>query len=170
MANNATSIIKSIAIGAVAGLAGAWAMNGFQALLSSLSKSDEQSEQKPSEEQSDDATVKTAKAISRTIFQHELSDDEKQWAGPAVHYGFGASVGALYGALAETCPIVQSGFGLTYGTAVWATADEMAVPAFGLSKPIPETEARSHASALASHLVYGVVTNAAWRGLLRLSS
>ena len=53
---------------------------------------------------------------------------------------------------------------------MWAIADEMVVPALGLSKPISETEASSHASALASHLVYGVVTDLARRGLLALSS
>ncbi len=169
MGKSARTIIKSIAVTSVCGLAGAWAMNQFQALLSGLSKSKRKPEDQESQEASDDATVKTANAISQGLFQHTLTADEKRWAGPAVHYGFGASVGAVYGALAETCPVAKAGFGATYGTAVWVIADEMAVPAFGLSKPIPETDVTSHARAFASHLVYGIVTDLARRGLLRLS-
>ena len=169
MASSEGTIAKSVAAGAVAGIAGAWAMNQFQALLSSLSQTDQQTAPQPSEE-SEDATVKTAEAISQTVFDHKLDHEEKQWAGPAVHYGFGASVGAVYGALAETAPVASAGFGTVYGTAVWAIADEMAIPAFGLSKPIPQTKASSHANAFASHLIYGIVTDLVRRGLLRLSS
>jgi putative membrane protein len=170
MTNSTAKIFKSVAAGALAGLVGAWTMNQFQALLSRLSESNRQPEQPPSEEESDDATMKTAQAISQNVFHHALTREEKKWAGPVVHYGFGASLGAIYGALAETCPITTTGFGTTYGTAVWAVADELAVPAFGLSKPIPETEASSHVSALASHLVYGIATHFARRGLLKLAS
>lgn len=145
-------------------------MNQFQALLSSLTKPAQPSQEQQSTAESEDATVKTAQAISRHVFQHELTKEEKKWAGPAVHYSFGASMGAVYGALAETCPVTATGFGTTYGIAIWAVADEMAVPAFGLSKPIPETEASSHARALAAHLVYGMATDLAHRGLLKLSS
>ncbi len=170
MTTSAGTILKNVAVGAVAGLAGAWAMNQFQVLLSSVSKSDQQPEQQQPDEESDDATVQTAKAISQHLFMHQLTSDEKKWAGPAVHYGMGASTGAVYGALTETFPIAGAGFGTAYGTAVWAAADEIAVPALGLSKPIGETAVSSHVSALASHLVYGVVTDLARRGLLALSS
>ena len=37
----------------------------------------------------DDATVKTAKVISREVFGHELQESEKKPAGAAVHYAFG---------------------------------------------------------------------------------
>lgn len=168
MTNSSGRVFKSIAIGAFAGLAGAWAMNQFQALLSYVSKSGQQPQEEQSSDKSDDSTIKVAKVISREVFQHELRDDEKEWAGPAVHYGFGASVGAVYGALAETCPIATTGYGMSYGTAVWAVADEMAIPAFGLSKPIPETDLNSHARAWASHLVFGFVTDLVRRGALKL--
>jgi uncharacterized membrane protein YagU involved in acid resistance len=79
-------------------------------------------------------------------------------------------VGALYGALAENHPGVASGLGTTYATAVWVGGDELAVPALGLSQPIPQTPVSSHVSAWASHWVYGIVTDLVWRGLLKVAS
>ncbi len=137
---------KSVAAGTVGGLVAAFAMNQFQSLLKAASG------QRESSSQDEDATVKTAKAISQTLFAHELTEDEKKWAGPTVHYSLGASLGAVYGALAEATPIATAGAGAAYGTAVWFGADEMAVPAFGLSKGPAETPLSAHLSALASHL------------------
>ena len=150
--SNTNCIVKSVVAGTAGGLIAAFAMNQFQALLSTVSG------QQESNSEDEDATVKTAKAISQTFFSHELTDDEKKWAAPAVHYGLGASLGAVYGALAETVPVTTTGAGTLYGTAVWIGADEIAVPAFGLSKGPSETPLSSHASALASHLVFGLVT------------
>jgi putative membrane protein len=152
---------KSVAAGAVGGLVAAFAMNQFQSLLKAASG------QQKSSSQDEDATVKTAKAISQTFFAHELTDDQKKWAGPAVHYSLGASLGAVYGALAETAPLATAGAGTAYGTAVWFGADEIAVPAFGLSKGPAEFPLSTHLSALASHLVFGVVTGLTRRLILR---
>ncbi len=163
------TIWKSVAVGAIAGLAGAWVMNEFQSLLSRLSQSGQQPPGKKSEEESEDATVKTAEAISKNLFQHELTDEEKRWAGAAVHYGFGATMGGLYGALTEMSPAASAGFGTGYGTAVWAVADEMGVSALGLAPPIPDTDFSSHVKALAAHLVYGFTTDLARRGILKLA-
>ncbi len=160
------TIWKSVAVGAVGGLAGAFAMNQFQSMLSSLSESGQQ----PPEDESEDATVKTAEAISGTVFQHELTDEQKKWAGPAVHYAFGATIGAAYGALTEVSPIANAGLGTGYGTAVWLVADELGVSALGLAPPIPQTKMSSHLTALASHLVYGFTLDLTRRGLLKLTS
>ena len=46
-----------------------------------------------------------------------------------------------------------------FGTAVWLGADEVAVPAFRLSKPPTEYPVSVHAYAFMSHLVYGVTTD-----------
>jgi len=110
-------------------------MNQFQALLSAASNalSGQQQNREPGSG-GDDATVRTACAISRSLFQHELTTDERKWAGPAVHYTFGTVLGAFYGALAETVPLTRAGAGTAYGASVWATADEIAVPAHGLSQ------------------------------------
>jgi uncharacterized membrane protein YagU involved in acid resistance len=72
-------------------------------------------------------------------------------------------MGTLYGALAAVLPAATSGFGTAFGTALFALADETAVPVLGLSKPPTEYPLSSHAKALASHLVWGATTEAVRR-------
>ena len=48
------------------------------------------------------------------------------------------------------------------------TADEVAVPALGFGPPPLETPASTHASALASHAVYGLTTDLVRRALRRV--
>lgn len=147
-------IWKGLAAGALGGLVGAYAMNQFQSLWSSASKavSDESQKREPKDD-SEDATVKVARAISERLFGHELTDSEKKWAGPVVHYSFGTAVGVLYGALTQTVPASRAGRGAAFGAGVWLAADEIGVPAAGLSKPTSKVPASSHISALAAHLV-----------------
>jgi uncharacterized membrane protein YagU involved in acid resistance len=161
------SIWKSIAAGAVGGLVAYFAMNQFQAAVTAVSESAvrkrRQRTGKPAPQQNGkssgpDATVKAAGAISCTVFHHELAEDESKWAGPLVHYGLGTVLGAVYGAMAKA-KTVQAGAGTGYGAAVWAGADEIAVPLVGLSGPPTETPLSGHVNALASHLVYGLVTH-----------
>ncbi len=150
----ATTVWKSVGAGLLGGLAGAYAMNQFQAVVKAVSSSEGESR----EASGDDATVKAAKAISKAAFQHELQDSEKQWAGPAVHYSTGAIAGIIYGALAQSISTACWCAGTLYGTAVWLGADEVAVPMLGLSGPASETPLSGHVNALASHWVYGLVT------------
>ena len=106
----------------------------------------------------EDATVKTASAISEGLFRHKLTNHQKQVVGPLVHFGFGAQAGALYGAMAEVYPAVATGFGMPFGAAVWLGAHVIMVPALGLSKPATQSPVSKEATELAAHLVYGAVT------------
>ena len=129
-------------------------MSQCQAGLSKLSPSQDSGGQQESSG-GDDATVQVASAISESV-GHELTNDEKATAGPAVHYAFGATMGGVYGLLSEVAPVTSVGWGMPFGTALWLAADEVAVPAFGFSKSPTEYPASTHAYALASHLVYGL--------------
>jgi Predicted periplasmic/secreted protein len=171
--------LKGIAIGALAGLIGGLVMNQFQNLWSKLTEDESDSEhahpprqhasrqqlegEQRSQEEEEPATVKTADAISRKVFDHKLTKDERRIAGPAVHYTFSATTGMVYGALADLTPAATIGFGLPFGAAVWAIADEAMVPLFGLSKPPTEYPLSKHLYSLASHLVYGATTEATRR-------
>jgi putative membrane protein len=115
----------------------------------------------------DPATVKVANVISEKITGHKLPKDYKSMAGEAVHYGMGASSAAVYGVLAEVAPIVTAGGGVGFGTGVWLLADELAVPAAGLSKTPGEIPLTTHIYALASHLVYGWITETVRRAVRR---
>lgn len=175
MHDSQANVLKGAAVGLAAGLAATWVMTQFQSLSGKLSEPREKEDPQHSanrgkeesaqqKEQGDDATVKAADKLSRGLFHHALSQDEKKTAGPALHYGFGALTGVAYGVLAELAPEVTRGMGAPFGTAVWLGADEVAVPAFGLAGPPWEHPASVHARALAAHLVYGVTTE----GLRRL--
>lgn len=156
-----TNLWRGAGVGLLAGIAGAYAMDLFQAFLGGLSSGggsrQENSGQQPAS--SEPATVKAADAIAGRILSRPLEQSEKEPAGQAMHYAMGAVTGAIYGVIADALPQAGIGAGLPLGAAVWAIADEGAVPALNLSKPFCEYPASSHISALLSHLVYGVTTD-----------
>ncbi len=151
---------KGFTVGALGGLAASFAMGQFHQLFYKAEASS-----LPAEE---DSTVKAAAAISRSIFHHKLTPEQKKIAGPAMHYGFGASVAALYGVAAEFNPLVRAGWGIPFGAAVWLGAHVIAVPALGMSAPISKSTTRQEATELGAHLVYGAVVEGV-RRLLRRS-
>jgi len=170
MRNHDTNILKGMVAGLAGGLIASWTMNQFQAAWTRIAEGTEKShgaqsmqpshgsngEQGNDTSEQDDATVETAKVISKGVFGHELQESEKEPAGAAVHYAFGTVTGGLYGALAEVSPQVTTASGLPFGAAFWLLADEITVPLLGLSKGPAEYPASTHVYALASHLVYGV--------------
>lgn len=165
-----SSILKGLAAGIAGGLAATFVMTQFQTVVSQIGKAygDKDKKQEKQEDAGENATVKTAEAISETVFDRELEKGEKQAAGNAVHYIFGTTMGALYGAAAEAAPIASAGYGLPFGTALFIGADEIAVPALGLSKAPAEVPLSTHAYGLASHLVYGLTTDLVRRAVLRV--
>jgi hypothetical protein len=176
MHDSQANVWKGAAVGLAAGLAATWVMTQFQELSGKLAEPHEREDPQHSakrgkkesaqqKQQGDDATVRAADKLSRGLFHHPLTQEEKKVAGPAMHYGFGALTGLAYGALAELAPGITRGVGAPFGTAVWLGADEVAVPVFGLAGPPWEHPASVHARALAAHLVYGVATE----GLRRLA-
>jgi putative membrane protein len=150
------SLWKGAVAGLIGGLAASWAMNQFQTALSAVS--DHENEQESGED-SEDATMKAADGLSKTVLGRPLTTAEKRSAGPVLHYVFGSAVGVAYGVMAEEMPQMAMAYGAPFGTAVWIGADEIAVPAFGLSKPPAEYPLSTHASALAAHVVYGVTAD-----------
>jgi hypothetical protein len=81
------------------------------------------------------------------------------------HYAFGAAMGGLYGAFYEISPATRQMGGAAFGTAVWATVDETALPLLRLSGP---TTPERHTRALAAHMVFGVTTEIVRRGIRAL--
>jgi len=67
-------------------------------------------------------------------------------------------MGGLYGALAECWPGARAGFGTTFGSALFAGADLIAVPVLKLGPSADELPIAAEASPLAAHMVYGAST------------
>ena len=162
---NDKAIWKGAIAGLAGGLVGSWSMNQFQAGVSRLSRATSEggAGSSPSPPQEDDATVRAASAILESAVDRELTQDEKKIAGPVIHYAFGSTMGALYGAAAEIAPAAGKVWGLPFGAVLWLGADEIGVTAAGLSRPPGEVPASTHASALAAHLVYGATADAVRR-------
>lgn len=176
-ANRDGDVLKGLASGIVGGLAASVVMNQFQKLLSEFITGDKSShgaqslqegaphhgagrmlEKQGTEDAGDDAAERLASTISVGISDRELTKNEKETAGTALHYAYGISTGAIYGAAADFLPEVTTGAGMPFGALVWLGADEGIVPLLGLSKSFAEYPLSVHASALASHLVYGLTT------------
>jgi uncharacterized membrane protein YagU involved in acid resistance len=151
-------------------------MNQFQALWSKASeqlqdKSKQEQQQSASQPESEDATMKTADRLTRNLFDRRLTKEQKKKAGSVVHYVFGSAMGAFYGLAAELFPNVATrGFGTGFGAALFTVADEIAVPALGLSGKPTESPLSSHAYALASHLVYGATAEGVRRAAIAATS
>jgi len=181
-------VLKGLAAGLVAGLVASWTMNLFQAMWSkqevgvekphgaqgikpyvegqeSLQAKEKAPENKVKKD--DDPTEKVAEAITERVFDRRLKESEKEPAGAVVHYAYGTAAGVLYGALAEVAPVVTAGAGLPFGAIFWLTADEIAVPALGLSKKPTEYPLSTHAYSLCSHLVYALTAEAVRRTMRR---
>jgi uncharacterized membrane protein YagU involved in acid resistance len=171
---------RNIPAGAVAGLigglVGTWAMSEFQGLWTRVvdgresqsagGRHDARDWQERNEDQN--ANELAAQAIAEATLDRQLTRDELEVAAPAVHYAFGASMGALYGALAEVSPAVRALGGSGWGTAVWVGADEIAVPLVGLARADQDYPLETHAQAFAAHIVYGVTTEVVRRGVRAL--
>ena len=170
--------LKGLLAGAAAGLVAAWAMNQFQSAWSKASEQlksggpENQSQNSQSHEREDkheekeDATMKAAGKLAQALGRN-LSKQEKKKAGPIVHYLFGTIAGAVYGLVGEYLPLARVGFGTVFGAALFVLADELAVPALGLSGSATEAPLSSHLYGLSSHLVYGASAEGIRRGIAK---
>lgn len=157
---------KGCVAGLIAGLAGTAAMTAFQLGWSKAQseieriRSDEQSSssEQQSSEQGDSSTVKVANAVSKTVLQRPLQQQDKEKASYIVHFAFGTLMGGIYGISSEYLPAARLGHGLLHGIALWGGADALAVPSLGLSSPVTERSAGELAYELLAHAVYGVAS------------
>ncbi len=175
---NEKHLMRGVLAGIVGGLVASWVMNKFiagpgvklQHAVQSCEENNREEpqarEQKQSGEPKIDATMKTADAIVNTATGgRHLSLEEKQKAGPVVHYAFGALMGGLYGGLAEYSTFARSGFGTTFGGILFTGADLVAVPALHLSGAPTDSPVGSYAAPFAAHLLYGATTELVRRAI-----
>jgi putative membrane protein len=176
---------KGVLAGALGGLAGAWVMNQYWAAVGKAeqriserfsanshgqkqtARRDESQQQQAQErDEAGDATQKAANKLFRAVFHRALTAQEKQIAGPLVHYSFGKLMGAAYGGAVEIVPQIRSNFGAGFATVLFIGVDELAVPALGFAAwPRSVKELPKHAEAWGAHLVYGATTELIRRAL-----
>ena len=95
-----------------------------------------------------------AKTVAEKIYPprpHAASAD-------GIHWGFGMTAGAAYGVLAEFYPAATSREGVNFGLTLLALTQETTLPAAGLAAPIKPETTREKTSEIASHIIFGLVT------------
>ena len=99
-----------------------------------------------------------SEVLAERFAGHELVGTEKEVATETIHWGFGALTGAAYGALAEYYPAATAKDGAGFGMALSSLTHGTMLPAMGLTAEPEEQTTRERTSEMATHLVYGVVT------------
>ncbi|HEX8190206.1 MAG TPA: DUF6789 family protein [Pyrinomonadaceae bacterium] len=91
-----------------------------------------------------------------------LGEEGREAATWASHFAYGATCGALYGAVsggrADSHPALA---GVGFGLAVWAGSYLGWLPAAGIISPATEHPARRNALMIAAHVVWGAGVGAA---------
>jgi uncharacterized membrane protein YagU involved in acid resistance len=110
----------------------------------------------------------TSRAAAKLGLRQHVPSHRWSAASLASHFTYGASMGALYAAVAQFIRLPPLLAGAVYGLIVWAGGYLGWVPALGLyrrSTQQPKTRRRLN---IWSHLVWGVTLDVLWRGLGRL--
>ena len=147
----------NVVIGAVAGLAAAGAMSGFQALWL---------KQRPSRNmfrpRTDVEVMKLVAGRAGRSVGLRLSRKEREFAALLLHYGFGAVVGAMYVTLVEQRKVAGVGRGAVFGTAFYVAGDTFSPRS--LKPKVENSETISRIYEWMTHVVYGVTLEAGRRG------
>jgi putative membrane protein len=107
-----------------------------------------------------------AMAIAERIFLASAQDETEpgtKHTADGIRWGFGAAVGAAYGAVAEFYPAATTNDGASFGVTLEALAHQGMLPAVGL---LTKKSAADGATEMTAHLVYGVATETV-RGFVR---
>jgi hypothetical protein len=167
------NVAKGVVAGVIGGLVGTFAMSEFQGWWSRVARDGEPQSAAGRHDARDwqeihegeNANEIVAQKVAETTIGRRLDQEELAVGAPAVHYMFGSVIGGFYGALAENAPAARALSGAAYGTAVWAGADEIAMPALGLSDRTDKQPFDRHVHSFAAHIVYGVTTELVRRGV-----
>ena len=136
------SLVKGLIAGVIGGLAGAAAKHVAEKIYPPRVKG----EPVPPE------------VLAQRAAGGSLTTTEQKAAGETIHWLVGASVGAVYGGVAEYYPQVTSKEGASFGMVMATVTHEGVLPAIGLVAAPDKQSSREQTSEMTSHVVYGVVT------------
>ena len=164
------AIVKGAVAGAIAGLAGALAMEQFQAWWSATEKRLAPAQRAGAAK--DEPVMASGSVLCRRLRARAC---ERRITCPIPSSRSAAAIPssipvapAAQDTISAASPTSDTGNGLAFGAALWWIADNTAVPDLGLGTPPDKTPPSTHAYALASHLVYGAVTETV-RRLVRIA-
>jgi uncharacterized membrane protein YagU involved in acid resistance len=109
-------------------------------------------------EEEAEAAGKVVDILSRRVLHTCLRRDNRQRAAMVFHFAFGTLAGAMYGAIAESFPVVTAGMGAPFGAVEWLLGNKLTAPQFALLKPRRRYSKQERIQTLASHVVFGIAT------------
>ncbi len=96
--------------------------------------------------------------FAEAVAGHNLAPTSRIAAAESIHWGFGALAGAAYGGLAEYFPAATQKEGASFGIALATLTHGNVLPAMGLSADPKHQTPREQTNEMATHVLYGVVT------------
>jgi hypothetical protein len=151
-----TAVLRSLARGVVAGVAGTAAMTAYQ-LAVAKAQGKPLATPVPHRWVDAPAPAQVAKRIADAVGQgRRFTRDDVPLLANAMHWLYGSSWGALYAAV--------PGGGLAFGTTVWAAAYAELVP-LGIYEPPWRYPAKELALDWSYHAVYGLAVAGAFAAL-----
>jgi putative membrane protein len=136
------SLFKGFLAGAIGGLVGAAAKAAGEAVYPPRTQ----------------GQIPPPAVLVNRMSDRPLSEKEEEVSVRAIHWGFGALVGGVYGAVAEYQPVVTGRLGANFGLTLCGITHASALPMMGLTESPENQPAREHASELVTHAIYGVTT------------
>ena len=147
---------RSLAKGLLAGLIGGLVATAAKSLAEKIYPPRTHGEPEPPE------------MLAERIAGHELAVTEEAAAAESIHWGFGAVAGAAYGAVVEYYPAASAKDGAAFGMALSSLTHGTVLPTMGLSAEPEAQTTREQTSELATHVVYGMVTETVRRVVRRM--
>jgi putative membrane protein len=136
------SLIKGFLAGAIGGLVGAAAKAAGEAVYPPRTQ----------------GQIPPPAVLVNRMSDRPLSEKEEEVSVQAIHWGFGALAGGVYGALAEYQPGVTGRLGINFGLTLCGITHASALPMMGLTESPENQPVREHASEFVTHAIYGVTT------------
>jgi hypothetical protein len=154
---NRRSLTTDIALGALAGIAGTFAMDQVTTFLA-----DRQPEEVTKREDEARGGKHVYERAAQKLTRGKASEDQEKRISTGIHWGLGVFFGATYGLMRHRFPRLGLGSGLAYGVLFTLLMDEGASVALGLAPPPTKFPWQTHARGFAGHLVLGGVVEAAF--------
>lgn len=152
-------MVGDLVKGALAGAAATWVMG--QATTYLYEHESREARKVEDEARGDKTAYGVAAEKAARAVGVDISGEQRQRAGSAIHWALGAGAGAAYGVLRHRLPGAEVGAGLAFGTAFWLMVDEGANYALGLTPGPRAFPWQTHARGLVGHLVFGMSAHAA---------
>jgi uncharacterized membrane protein YagU involved in acid resistance len=159
------STLGALARGLVAGAVGSAAQDLFFRVTRTITPPTPREAFSPPEpeQREENATETVARRVVAYFLRRPLSPRGKARGGVVVHYAFGAALGGAYGLLREAAPALRSPAGvIAFGVGAWVTGDDLILPAFRLAAGPMAYPLKTHAYAIAAHLVFSAAVAAVY--------